>query len=328
LKILIIGGTGFIGANLTRYLAAKGNQVWCFSNSVVQHDALLETFWKPYRSQIVSITGDVTDRNSVKKAFSICQPSHVVHLAAITSSNPGEPSIENFVEVNILGTINVLEAATSYRIGRFIYVSSAAVYGRTEESIKIKEDIELNGTGSYAMTKIASESFCKDWGNSESIKPVIVRLGGSYGPMERPLAGSRNKMSLVYELVTKALSDTDIRLADLDHARDWIFVEDVSHALESLLKQNILKYQIYNLSSGVTITHRELLTALAKVIPVSFRQVGSTEANIPSYLTGKIRGAMSIERLLLDTCFVPTTNLEKGLKLYINWIRNNTENNL
>ena len=319
--VLVTGGTGFIGANVVRHLASEGHRVWSLSRQADGLEPAVEVFWAPVRSRITVIAGDVTDAGSMNEVLARCQPSHVVHAAAITSVR-SVPAVREIIRVNVSGTINVLEAAAVHGASRVLYISSAAVYGETAKETAIGENFPLRGESAYARSKIASEALCESYRLDPNCMDVmIVRLGWTYGPMERPMVGSRTTMSLVYQVVERALAGEEIRLADLLHVRDWISVEDVSHAVSKLLTQRGLQEHTYNLSSGVGVSHGHLLSTLAGIVPVSFRRVPIRDANIPSSATEQRRGPLNIERLVRHAGPVPLTNLEEGLRRYIRWLQ-------
>ena len=321
MNVLVTGGTGFIGANIVRQLASAGHRVWSLSRQVAGLEPAVQRFWAPARTRITAIAGDITDPESVDDAFVRCRPSHVVHAAAFTSGH-GASAVRETLRVNLSGTINILQAADAHAVSRVLYVSSAAVYGPTPEGAAIYEDSPLRGTGAYAGTKIAGEEICELYRlELNRFETVIVRLGWTYGPMERPMPEARETMSLVHQVMRMALSGKEIRLAHLDHVRDWASVDDVSRALQSLLTRSELRHHVYNLSGGVGISHRQLLCALAGVVPISFRQVPEANANVPPSSTQGLRGPMNIGRLVRDTCFAPSTDLGEGLRRYMHWLR-------
>ena len=321
MNVLVTGGTGFIGSNVVRHLASEGHQVWCLSRQVGGLEPVLERFWAPVRTRITAIAGDITDSRSVHEVFAQCRPSHVIHAAA-ASSGHSVSAPRRIIRVNVLGAINVLEAASAHSVGRVLHVSSAAVYGQTEEDIAIEENAPLCGTGAYARSKIATENLCELYRlDMNCVDAVIVRLGWTFGSMERPMPGSRETMSLVHQIVRLALSGREIRLAHLEPVRDWASVDDVSGTLGTLLTRSCLRHHIYNLSGGVSVPHRRLLSSLARIVPISFREVPIEDANIPSSSTEKRRGPLSIERLVQDARAAPMSDLEEGLRRYVRWLR-------
>ena len=321
MNVLVTGGTGFIGANVVRHLASEGHQVLCVSRQVGGLEPELERFWGPVRDRVAAIACDTTDPDSVDEVFARYRPSHVVHAAAVTAGR-SVPSAQQINRVNVSGTVNVLEAAESHAVRRVLVISSAAVYGQTAEEVAIEENAPLRGTGAYARTKIESERLCVSYRlDPNHIDAVIVRLGWTYGAMERPMPGTRETMSLVHDVVRLALDGEEIRLAHLEPVRDWASIDDIAQALGALLTRNGLRRHIYNLSGGVGVSHRQLLSTLARIVPISFREVPKEEANIPSSATEKRRGPLSIQRLINDTHLSPMSDLESGLRRYVRWVR-------
>ncbi len=321
MNVLVTGGTGFVGASIVRQLASDGHQVWSLSRQIGGLEPAVQRYWAPFRARITDIAGDITDPKSVNDVFRNCRPSHVVHAAATTSVHDVS-AVRRILRVNLSGTINILEAADAHSVSRVLYVSSGAVYGPAAEEDAIHEHAPLRGNGAYARTKIAGEKLCNLYRHElNRFDTVIVRLGWTYGPMERQMPGSRESMSLVHQVVGLALSGREVRLADLDHVRDWTCVDDVARALSLLLTRSGLRHHVYNLSGGVGISHRQLLHTLARVVPVSFREVRDTDTNVPPSATQGQRGPLSTERLVQDAGFKTSTDLEEGLRHYVHWVQ-------
>jgi nucleoside-diphosphate-sugar epimerase len=220
-----------------------------------------------------------------------------------------------------MGTVNVLEAVRRGGARRVAYVSSAAVYGERDESVAIDESMPIKPWGLYGIAKDASEKLCAYHAHLHGTDVVSLRVGWVYGPMERPMANSRLSMSLAYECVRLALVGEEIRLAHLEHVRDWIHAEDLGRAILAVLDAPALRHAIYNLAGDRGYTHRELLDTLGRVLPVRYRQVAEAEANVPPRQTQKRRGPLSIARLAADTGYRPRFSLEAGLRQYVEWAR-------
>ena len=136
------------------------------------------------------------------------------------------------------------------------------------------------------------------------------------------MTASRQGMSLVYLIVNLAKVGEEVRLVHLDHVRDWIYAGDLANGVVLLLDRSGLKHYVYNLSAGRGYAHRELIEELNGIIPVRYWQTSEREANVPSSVTAKRRGPMSIERLEADTGFRLNFGLYEGLRRYVEWVRN------
>ncbi len=321
--VLVTGGTGSVGINIVRRLAHDGWLVQCVARRADQVDAARDRFLAPVRDQVVFITGNVGSPEFADAIWKEHRPSHIVHAAAITPTQETERSDgARILETNIMGTVHVLEGAWRARVRRVVYVSSAAVYGQTDEGKAITEDTPLNPQGLYAIAKDACEKLCAYYQALHGLETVALRVGWVYGPMERPMPHSRTHVSLVYEWTRLALAGEEIRMLHLDPVRDWIHADDLARAVGVLLGQDRLGSPLYNLSGGRGYHHREALDTLNRIVPLRYRQVGDpAEANVPPTLSRSRRGPTSSTRLLEESSYRSQFNLEEGLRDYVKWLR-------
>jgi nucleoside-diphosphate-sugar epimerase len=304
-------------------LASRGHDVVCAAPDADQNDPARDSFLAPFRNKVVLRRLDVTQRQELDDLIARHSPRHIVHAAAITptqeieSSKPGE-----VLSVNVMGTLNALEAGRRALAGRFVYISSAAVYGDGDEAASLTEDMPTNPKGLYAISKDASERLCTHYNAAYGTDTVAMRVGWVYGPMERPMPSSSWDMSLVYHFVRLAMASQEIRVTRLKHIRDWICSLDLAQAVCHVLEQPRLPSRCYNLSGGRGYSHRELLDSLSKVIPVRYRHTDDREqANVPFQDTRRRRGPTSIDRILSETQYRPRLDLVRGLRLYVRWVR-------
>jgi nucleoside-diphosphate-sugar epimerase len=321
-NVLITGGTGAVGINIVRVLAQAGHRVLCLSRRAHDADPAVERFLAPVRHGVTLVPGDVAQPDTLAGVMEAHRPTHVVHAAAITPTTAMErASAPAILQANFMGTVHVLEVARRSQVRRLVYISSGAVYGETDETSVIDETVPVRPTGLYAIAKDASERVGDYLAGLHGLEWTSLRVGWVYGPMERPMAASRTTMSLVHASVRLALAGEEIRLAHLDPVRDWIHAADVGRAVLAVLAASAIPAHTYNLSGGIAIPHRTLLETLARVIPLRYRQVAETDANVPAALTRPRRGPMSIERFAADFGFRPSLALEPGLRDYVDWVR-------
>jgi nucleoside-diphosphate-sugar epimerase len=322
MTVLVTGGTGFVGINIARRLAHDGHRVVCFSRHADDPDSVRDAFVAPVRERVALVSGDVRRSQDIEALWRRYAPSHVIHAAAITPSVDMERSMGGaIVEANVMGTVNMLEAAVRAGARRFVYVSSAGVYGDAGEAAPLTEAAPETGRGLYAVTKHAAEQLCQRYAELHGLETVSVRVGWVYGPMERPLVGSRERMSLVYECVHMALAGREVCLAELDALRDWIYVGDLTRAIAALLAMAPSRRRLYNVAGPRGYTHRELLDTLSRILPVSYRAADDEHPpNVDEALTRRRRGPLSVERLLADTSYRPQIDLETGLRRYVDWL--------
>jgi UDP-glucose 4-epimerase/UDP-glucuronate 4-epimerase len=323
MRVLVTGGTGAVGINIVRRLAAEGHEVLCMSRHANEADLLRERFLHPVAQHVRLIAGDVTAFTELRRLYEELRPTGVVHAAAITPTPEMEASMSRtIIEANLMGTVNVLEAARLTGQPRVVYISSAAVYGETDEAMPVAEDCPIRAQGLYPITKHASEKFCSAYQILHGVDTVALRVGWVYGPLERPMEGSRYNMSLVYEFVRLALAGKTICLVHLDHVRDWIHADDVGRAVLTVLEQDRVRAPVYNLSGGIGYSHRAVLETLRGITPLEYHQVQDSEqANVPPHATRRRRGPASTARLQSDTPYRPRLTLEQGLRDYVDWVR-------
>jgi nucleoside-diphosphate-sugar epimerase len=318
MKILVTGGTGAVGINIVRVLAEAGNDVLCLSRYAGEPDPARDRFWATVRERIALVPGDVGSADALAAVLEVHKPTHVVHAAAITPTAEMErSSASGILQANLMGTVHVLEAVRRCGVRRLVYISSGAVYGQIDDTVTVDETTPVRPVGLYAIAKDASERLCAHLGRLHGIDWVALRVGWVYGPMERPMVGSRLTMSLAHACVQLAVAGQEIRLAHLSPVRDWIHAEDVGRAVLAVLALPSLPSQIYNLSGGVAISHRTLLETLNRATPIRYRQVDDAEANVPPAVTRPRRGPLSIARLTAETGFRPHLSLERGLRTYV-----------
>jgi UDP-glucose 4-epimerase len=321
MRVLVTGGTGSVGVNIVRRLAQDGHDVLCLSRRGREVDPARDAFLAPVRDRVTLVVGDVARADVIERMWDEYHPTHIVHAAAVTPTREMERTMTRpIVAANLMGTVNVLDAARRSGSRRVVYISSAAVYGETPEDRLITEEAPLDAWGLYGITKEASEKLCAYYHELHGISTASIRVGWVYGPMERPMRNSRHTMSLVFHCVRLALAGEEIRLAHLDHVRDWIYADDLARAVGALLERDETAYNVYNCGGGRGYTHRELLDTLGRVVTVRYRQVDdSDQANIPAALTRARRGSMSTRRLLATTSYRPNIDLEAGLRMYVRW---------
>lgn len=322
MRVFITGGTGSVGINILRRLAQDGHDVVCLSRRAGEADPARDAFLAPVSARVTLVAGDVARAGVLERVWGEYRPTHVVHAAAVTPNRVMERAMTRaIVAANLMGSVNVLDAARRGGCRRVVYVSSAAVYGEAPEDRPITEEAPLRASGLYGITKEASEKLCACYHELHGVSTASIRVGWVYGPMERPMRDSRHTMSLVFHCVRLALAGREIRLAHLDHVRDWIYAGDLARAVVALLERDETAYGVYNCAGGRGYTHRELLDTLGRVVPLRYRKVDDPEqANVPPALTRARRGPLSSERLLAVTPYRPTVDLEAGLRMYVRWV--------
>ncbi len=314
MTVLITGATGFVGINLTRMLAVHGQRVVALTRR--QPDEATLRFLGEYVANVQFIIGDVRDRAALVKLVRAESIVVIVHAAAVTPTpQQEERAPARVAEVNLGGTVNMLEAARMSDVSRVVFISSDGVYGSPRENLaRIPETYLPVPVNLYSICKVAAEQMCLRYRDLFGFQVAIGRLGTAYGPMERATT-SRHGMSTIQQLVQQATSGQQLRVFGAARRRDYCHIFDASEALARLVLADSLSWDVYNVGSGVASSLEEILEALGTVIPsVSWTEVGDpTDAGV-AILPHQQRGALDISRLCKDVGFVPTFPLAVGVR--------------
>jgi len=292
-RILITGGTGFIGEHLVSKLSGSENNI-----TVLRHSQPISE--SVQTSDIRMVEGDITEFD---KLPSFEEYDTVVHLAGKVSVSDSVENPRNTFKTNIHGTENVLERARLDDINKFLYLSSASVYGNPE-SLPISEEVTTSPIHPYAASKLAGENMVEAYAHSYDMNSVSARVFTVYGPGQK-------SDNLVPKVIQQLEMGVDIiELGNLDPTRDFIHVEDVSEAIITLLDNLKEGYEVYNIGSGDEFSVEEIVRQLIIAM-------GST-ATIDSN-TGR-KDNIEIERMVSDCTklrnlgWEPEYDLEKGTR--------------
>ena len=198
---LVTGGTGFIGSNLVKVLVEKGHRV--ISLDIAPPDPLVRRYLGPRFEDITWLQGDITDRPAVLDLAGSHAIDKIAHAAVYTVvlEEVERQQADRIFDINLAGTVNLLELAAAVDCARFVYVSSGGVYEALRgPGVVLRETAEMVPPRSiYSVSKYASELLTSRYSHLHGFSSVSVRLGGPYGPMERP-TGHRSVMSMLHQI--------------------------------------------------------------------------------------------------------------------------------
>lgn len=312
-KVLVTGADGFIGSHLVERLLEEGCKVKAF----VYYNSFnswgwLDTFSKEKLSEIEVFVGDVRDPHGVRQA--IKGVDIVFHLAALIGIPFSYHSPDSYVDTNIKGTLNVLQACRDYDVERVIVTSTSEVYG-TAKYVPIDENHPRQGQSPYSATKISADYIAESFYRSFDLPVVIVRPFNTYGPRQSARA-------VTPTIITQLLSgERDIKLGNLHPTRDLVYVKDTVEGFVKIAEIDETIGEEINIATQTEISIGDLAQKLINTI--------NPEAEIITEQQRLRPEKSEVERLLGSdekirklTNWVPRYILEEGLKETIEWFKN------
>lgn len=268
-KILVTGADGFIGSHLVELLVKEGYSVKAFAQyNSFNNWGWLEDIDKETLDSVEVICGDIRDPFFVKQSMEGCEA--VMNLAALIAIPFSYVAPQSYVETNITGAINILEAAKSLNIDRVIQTSTSEVYG-SALFVPITEDHPLQGQSPYSASKISADQMALSYYSSFETPVCILRPFNTYGPRQSARAVIPTIISQI------ASGKTKIKLGSISPTRDFNFVEDTASGFLAALRSKNSIGEVINIGSGFEISIGETLETIAKLMNTSIDIVSDEE---------------------------------------------------
>ncbi len=305
-RVLVTGGGGFIGSHLVRGLLSEGYRV-----------SVLDNFLTGRRENLQEIADDIeTIREADVRDLQSCMEAAkgvtaVFHLAALASvpRSIEEPILSH--EINLTGTLNMLQAARENGVSRFIFSSSSAVYGDSPATPK-KEDMEPDPLSPYALHKLAGEYYCRQYSALFGLMTASLRYFNVFGTRQDP---ESQYAAVIPIFMSAILEDEPVRIyGDGEQTRDFVYVGDVVKANLQALGAEGLNGQAMNIAGGEKVAVNGLLDALETVSGIS------TERIYTDPRPGDIRHSEAdISASAVHIGYEPAVGLEDGLQKTFEW---------
>ncbi len=254
-SVLVTGADGFIGSHLTESLVREGHNVKAF----VLYNSFNSWGWldhspREIRESVEVFAGDVRDRHAVDEAVKGCDA--VLHLAALIAIPYSYRAPDSYVDTNIRGTLNMLQAARQYDVRRFVHTSTSEVYG-TAQFVPITEEHPLQGQSPYSATKIAADQLAYSFYTSYQLPVVIARPFNTYGPRQSARA-------VIPTVITQIASGAkECKLGSLTPTRDFSYIDDTVSAFQAALKSDAGCGEVVNFGSRFEISIGETAKLIA-----------------------------------------------------------------
>lgn len=257
-KILVTGSEGFIGSHLVELLATEGYNVTAFVlyNSF-DYRGWLDDVPADLQDNIQVVFGDVRDPTSVRYAMAGCEA--VIHLAALIGIPYSYSAPESYVDTNIRGTLNVLQAARDLGVNRVIHTSTSEVYG-TAQFVPITEGHPLMGQSPYSASKIAADQLAWSFWSSFDLPVTIIRPFNTYGPRQSTRA-------VIPTIITQVASGRrEVDLGDTSTTRDFSFVQDTARAFVDALTAPQSIGETINLGAGFEMSISDVVQEIGRIM--------------------------------------------------------------
>ena len=312
-KVLVTGADGFIGSHLLEHLIEEGFQVKAF----VYYNSFnswgwLDTLPKEVLNKIEIFTGDVRDPNGVRTA--VKGVDIIYHLAALIAIPYSYHSPDSYVDTNVKGTLNILQAARDFNIERVIVTSTSEVYG-TALYVPIDEKHPKQGQSPYSASKIGADAMADSFFRSFDLPVTIVRPFNTFGPRQSARA-------VIPTIITQLLaSATEIKLGALHPTRDLLFVKDTVKGFVEISNSSQTIGQEINIATQQEISIKDLAQNIINIINPNAKII-SEDVRLRPEKSEVERLLGSAEKIKSLTKWEPSFNLEQGLQQTIEWFRN------
>ena len=328
MKILVTGGAGFIGSAVVRLAISRGHTVVnldsftyaaCMDNVATVSDN--PNYFLEHK--------DIRNRNDLDEIFSKHRPDAVMHLAAESHVDRSIDDPSNFIETNVTGTFNLLDAARSYwqTIGkpksfRFHHISTDEVFGSlpNDPSVRFTEETPYDPRSPYSASKASSDHLVRAWHETYGLPVVVTNSSNNYGPYHFP-------EKLVPVIILRALAEKSLPIyGDGSNIRDWLYVEDHADALLLVLARGEIG-RSYNIGGENELTNLELVHTICKILNRLIPRSKGSYAELITFVKDRPghdqRYAIDPSRIRNELGWQPSFTIEQGLEKTVQWYLDN-----
>jgi len=316
---LVTGGAGFIGSHLCESLLSDVNTIVSVDNFNDYYDPavkrrnieLIEKAAKKCDSEFHSIEMDIRDDKGIDEVFQIYSPDVVIHIAACAGVRPSIEQPALYYDVNINGTLNILESMRKHGTKKLLFASSSSVYGNNKKLPFSENDSVDEPISPYAATKKSGELLCHVYHSLYQINIACLRFFTVYGPRQRPDLAINKFTRLI-------LNDEDVPVyGDGSTRRDYTYISDIISGLRAAMRwvdTELPQYGVFNLGESHTVSLSQMLRTIENVLgkkahilrlPMQPGDVEQTYADVSK--AQKMLG------------YIPTTSFEDGISEFVKW---------
>jgi UDP-glucuronate 4-epimerase len=317
-RILLTGGAGFIGSHVAEALLREGASLAIVDSL----DEFYSPAWKKANLESICKIGsfdffeqDICSFERMRETFAAFLPDTIIHLAARAGVRPSIEQPRLYEQVNVAGTVNLLQLCKEFQVSRFIFGSSSSVYGESDRAPFSETQYDLRPISPYAATKLAGESFCYTYAHLYKLPVVALRFFTVYGPRQRPDLA-------IHKFVARIEAGKPIPIfGDGETGRDYTFVEDIVAGILAALDYDFSStagalFEICNLGNSHPVKLSDLVRMLEQATgkKAIIQRESAQQGDVPLTWADISKAAKLLG-------YHPKTTLEQGLKKFVTWYR-------
>jgi dTDP-glucose 4,6-dehydratase len=327
-KVLVTGGAGFIGSHVVRRMVRAYPQYHIFNLDALTYAGNLENLQDVSNaSNYTFVKGDITDAAFIQQLFAENDFKYVVHLAAESHVDRSISNPIAFVMTNVVGTVNLLNAAKhtwngNFEGRRFYHVSTDEVYGALGETGMFTEDTKYDPHSPYSASKASSDHFVRAYHDTYGLPVVISNCSNNYGSHHFP-------EKLIPLAIHNIKNNKPIPVYGKgENVRDWLWVEDHARAIDVIL-HNGKNGETYNIGGHNEWKNIDLIHLLCKIMDKKLGRAEGESAKLITFVKDRaghdMRYAIDATKLKNDLSWMPSLQFEEGLEKTVDWYLNNQE---
>ena len=333
MKCLVLGGGGFIGSAVIRFLLEKTKHHILNFDKLTYASNLDSIPFEMINDRYNFIQGDICNKSQVSDIIFEYQPNIIMHLAAESHVDRSIDSPGNFVHTNILGTYIMLECSYEYwkkslnsieqKKFRFHHISTYEVYGSLSDTGLFNEDSAYRPSSPYSASKAGSDHLVRAWGHTYCLPVLITNCSNNYGPYQFP-------EKLIPLVILNAIEGKPLPIyGDGQQTRDWLYVEDHVHALYNVINEGKIGHT-YNIGGNSEKTNLEVVKLICKILdemkpdhPKGVKSYSELITHVDDRPGHDRRYAIDSSKINNDLNWTPKDSFESGLYKTVKWYLNN-----